>query len=211
MRFARENSLKSVFSDNGYKLYGHPNSNCTNFISYALLAGGLLEGSTWQKDSGAWIRTNELYTFLITVGFTPSGEFVSSNNHWYIKQLNSEDKLVATEDKYLPFRLNGQDTREKRQLLDNGNVLWSEYLDTISNARPGDLVFYMNYTDIWSHVGIITEDWTSPTYYSFPEGIEAGTNEPQMIDHDGITENVPRSIGDTSSFKNQKMIILYGP
>ncbi|WP_055665374.1 amidase domain-containing protein [Desnuesiella massiliensis] len=52
-----------------YSNYNGKGGDCTNFVSQALLAGGLPSDSTWYKDSNAWIRVIELRNWLINKGY----------------------------------------------------------------------------------------------------------------------------------------------
>lgn len=51
-------------------------TDCANYVSQGLRAGGIPTDGTWYKDSNAWIRTSELDNWLIAkgygVGFCPN-------------------------------------------------------------------------------------------------------------------------------------------
>jgi hypothetical protein len=178
-----------------------PNNDCTNFVSYALQAGGLQTTSEWYPSltDGAWPTTIKLFNFLKNHGFHES---VAFTNTWDISDPSGNKSLM--------LRNNSEDTRKKQQVSE----LWSDYLSLIKNARPGDLVFYedKSWQNLgWSHVGIITGDWQAPTHHSFTSILPFDQNEPQIVDHDGPTSELPRSIGDTNGQRITSVIVLYGP
>jgi len=106
--------------------------------------------------------------------------------------------------------------RENHQSFESKQLItqrWGDYLESIINVQPGDLVFYENWKkEGWSHVGIITEGWQPPTHDFFNESMTPDFSEPRMIDHDGIWDlTQARSIGDTWSMQIYKVIILRAP
>jgi hypothetical protein len=191
-------------------------TNCTNFVSYALKAGGLLMDETWYSyeidsnpgiynTSNAWIQTDALFNYLHnSKGFSLAGsEFVNMAN------FSTTFKGQNEGDQYLPLRAN-HDSYAQEQLINNR---WSEFLENNRSAQPGDLVFYEDYRQIgWTHVGIITEDWQPPTHYNFTNVLNPDFEEPELIEHDGPNNTpLPRSIGDTISMQIYRVAILKIP
>ena len=74
VNFAERNKVSYVDNDpdTGKSIMPWNPDDCTNFASYVLHAGGLIETSDWKPNpaQGAWIRTGELMTFLEQKGFT---------------------------------------------------------------------------------------------------------------------------------------------
>lgn len=48
-----------------YKSFDGIGGDCTNFMSQILFAGGLQQNNTWKPYSNAWIRVEDLYSYLI--------------------------------------------------------------------------------------------------------------------------------------------------
>ena len=195
IQFARDNMISYLDADIPF----YDPTDCTNFVSYALRAGGLLETEAWKPDSPIWIKTPMLFDFLKGVGFVESTIFV---NTW--------DANSGSDTTYLKLRDNNLNSEAaKRQKIDR---LWSDYLAEIQSARPGDLVFYEDkLKNGWSHVGIITEEWQAPTHKLYSTEYDPDPDEPQIIDHSGPTTDLPRSIGDTSANDIYRVQILLGP
>lgn len=55
----------ALFSNPDYMSYDNIGGDCTNFASQILHAGGLNISSTWKPYSNAWLRVEELYSYLI--------------------------------------------------------------------------------------------------------------------------------------------------
>lgn len=55
----------ALFSNPDYMSYDNTGGDCTNFASQILHAGGLNLSSTWKPYSKAWIRVEELYSYII--------------------------------------------------------------------------------------------------------------------------------------------------
>jgi len=195
--FARDNKVSYQNSE----IVSREPTDCANFVSYALRAGGLLEIGDWQPGRTEWVSAPELFTFLEGKGFTGSEIFY---NTWDV------EGSVTT---FLKLRDNHPNSQKaEKQKIDH---YWKDYLSSIQSARPGDLVFYEDYRRIgWTHVGIITEDWQTPTHYSYGTVLDPDPNEPRIIDHSGPEEipasMLPRSIGDTSG-NIYRVQVLFGP
>jgi len=171
------------------------NSDCTNFVSQALLNGGLpIDPGLWEPYTPAWIQTPSLYEYLTKK---------------YYSVTYSNDSL------YAPYSF--------QQLRGYGK--WESFLQTNkSNIKAGDLVFYWD-NEIWqnwSHVAIITNDnWqpetinvlkNNPTLiqYSSP-----GALKPEIVEHNGPTfggssaPDIRRSIDDTANLYIKYVSIVF--
>jgi hypothetical protein len=176
--------------------------------------GGLKENSIWERPKGnndivdlrgAWTRPAELYSFLRdTYGFRESALFeewigADSSYHQYW------DRSIAPRetDLTLPLR---------------DNQYWASFLPKIqAETKKGDLVFFEDWhLDGWTHVGIITHSFTSPTYGGYGNKASYSLDEPLMIDHHGKTSledltGHQRSISDTNSIYIRRVRILHAP
>jgi hypothetical protein len=62
----------------------HPCNDCANYVSQAMLAGGIPTDGTWYPDSVAWKNTYELKDWLLAKGY-------ASHVCWLPQYLNSGD------------------------------------------------------------------------------------------------------------------------
>ena len=221
-QFAWENRTKELFRANGFYVYEgtgineatgaeFTKSNCANFVSFALRAGGLKENDTWNsmpEKSYSWVNVDYLYDYLkYHENFSELGEF---NNSIRYRDYEHFDGGVDSQIPYLWLRQNTEAMAEEQSI----NEYWSDYLDRIQGAKEGDLVFYEDENKAgWSHVGIIYGEWEFTTHYLVFDVFERPEpNEPMFLDHDGKREaNVPRSIGDSSSSSYSRVAILKAP
>lgn len=60
-------SVHDYYNTTDYSVHDH--TDCANFASQALAAGGLPTDSTWKKDSVAWVRASALETYLNDMGY----------------------------------------------------------------------------------------------------------------------------------------------
>lgn len=203
VRFARDNKVD--YQDTNIKSY-QP-TDCTNFVSYALRAGGLLESSTWYPNSTAWVNTQAFYDYIKGVGFSSYTTFSSTANYY--------DKRTDNNSEMLYLREHNEETAAQQP--NTITQYWSDFMVSIQNAKPGDLVFYKDpteYSEGWTHAGIITEYPTDPTHYSLTKTFGNEVDEYRIIDHSGKTsteDTLPRSIGDTNSEFNFEVMVVYGP
>ena len=218
--FAREHKNPQIFKTKGMeegterKVY---ESNCANFVSYALEAGGLNTTDDWRPGSEKWVNSNSLFDFLEGLGFTRSMIFESTP-----QQIDTNYTIPESYNNsgYLPLRMHNNSTKENYQVL-SYELTWPEYLNIIQNTRSGDLIFFEDWKQCgWSHVGIISSSFHKPTSHAFNNILDKyeyfdyeENDEPSMIDHSGILsyEYLPRSIGDSDSFNNFRVVILHQP
>lgn len=201
MEFAKQYKDPVKFANDGYPIY--PDNNCTNFISYALQAGGLLQTDVWKPGSNAWRITPDLFNFLTTaVGF------MENSYPFY----NTPDVTTTDPNDNLQLRANNKYTAENIQQVKNQ---WDDFIAQNQNIQPGDLVFLLDpteYNGIWSHVEIVT-GWGEET--TWDSKIQNGIQEPLVIDHSGrkvITPDLlPRSVGDTAGVGIRKVVFLRAP
>ena len=246
VQFAREHKNLEYFKNDvgdGENPRPYAENNCANFTSYALYAGGLNITDEWKPDaefkeetgeygfnSKKWVNANGLLQYLKT-----TANFRESEIFW-TKVANCSyplGEVSACSGSLLPLRSHIVETSEwqggflEENKGTNFNYYWPEYLNLISNTKPGDLIFYKsnpisgnidgNLSDYmsgnWSHVGIITEGWQTATeflfsYDSYKEYTSyVAPNEPRLIDHSGPTDRLPRSIGDTEGSIGAIMIL----
>jgi hypothetical protein len=208
--FADRNRVSYVDNDpdSGNPIIVYSN-DCTNFVSYALRAGGLVETNDWKPNpiQDAWYRTSSLMAFLRSYGFTDGPIFT---NTWDIRTPST-----GTDSKSIFLRDNNPSS-ERGQQQQVGS--WPGYLQGLNLVKRGDLVFF-KYSDSgdWGHVAIITTDspWPSPTHFNYTTVLNPDPNEPKIIDHSGPNETIaadlPRSLGDTTNPLIQQVEIMYGP
>lgn len=63
-----------------YKYFGGIGGDCANFISQIINAGGINKTKTWTPYTNAWIRVEDLYSYLLSqkLGFTlPNDDFLT--------------------------------------------------------------------------------------------------------------------------------------
>ena len=60
-----------------YSIY--PHTDCANYSSQAMAAGGIPTDTTWYKDSLAWINSNSLKTYMTTNNYWDSSTFAAAN------------------------------------------------------------------------------------------------------------------------------------
>jgi len=201
VEFALRYKDKSVFEADGYPT--EPNNDCTNFVSYVLQAGGLLQSDVWKPGADAWRNTPDLFIFLRdTVGFK------ENSDPFY----NTPNVSTPDPEDYLQLRENNAYTAMKVQLVQNR---WDEFIAQNQNIQPGDLVFLLDpthYAGAWTHVEVVT-GWDTET--TWDSKIVNGIQEPLVVDHSGrpiITpDKLPRSVGDTAGTGIQKVVFLRAP
>ncbi|MBC6962748.1 MAG: hypothetical protein DWB48_08470, partial [Nitrosomonas sp.] len=175
-KFAEDN--KGGYQDSAIPYY-EP-TDCTNFVSYAMNAVGLLPTGEWKPGGFIWINTQALFDFLHTVGFQELATFDNVGD--YRTEDDNQD--------FLHLRENTEDVGSFQGVVPK--ITWSQYMVEISAAQRGDLIFYSDRSQIstgssgeiitWTHVAMIT-DWAAQTSYAWPT---VGTHqEPRVIDHDG--------------------------
>jgi hypothetical protein len=202
VKFALDNMGKYLDSE----IDPYPGTDCTNFVSYALKAGGLRETETWKHllRNGPWVNTPELYSFLLGKGFTESREFTNTSDY-----RGDDPENLETLKNYLRLRENTETMKSE-----NGRVndIWENFMTNIPNVKMGDLVFYRDDTSAnWTHVAMITKAWAPQTQYQW---VGTGIQEPLVVDHSGPIEDptkLPRSMGDTFNDRIVAVRILFGP
>ena len=199
VEFALKYKNIADFKADGYPV-PDPSNNCTNFISYALSAGGIQHTNVWKPGENDWQRTPDLFGYLQSVGFVENSQ----------PFFNTPD-VGAGGSNNLQLRANNQYTRQNIQLVKN---LWTDFIADNQNIQPGDLAFIYDATggQTWSHVEIVT-GWGDET--TWDSRIQNGIREPLVVDHSGrplITpDKLPRSVGDTAGVGNREVVFLRAP
>jgi hypothetical protein len=157
-------------------------SDCTNFVSFALRDGGLLETDEWKPEpkQNAWVGTPDLYKFL-----------------------SSKFNVITFEN---PKREN----LLRRKIL-RENEDWTVFIESNQqNILPGDIVFYYDAEwDWWGHAAIVGDLLPETSYVYEKTGISI--HLPRIYEHSGpdLDGNPqPRSLDDSSNEWISKVAIV---
>jgi RHS repeat-associated protein len=182
-------------------------SDCTNFISQVLANSSHLSiDDVWKpgictSDFCPWVNTPDFYNYVKSRGYTPSEEFINTEDF--------RDDREGITNNWLKLRENNDNVAVNNGVLPR--MKWPDFINRHKDVSEDDLVFSKDENHSWSHVAIIT-GWGPETTYAI--SVKNNIYEPRLIDHDGwITDfqKLPRSIGDTGSPYITSVVFMYKP
>ena len=101
------NGAASYAINNAFGAEDYANNDCTNFVSKALLWGGLTTDSTWYKGSYAWIRVINLRDYLISSGRAKQYSSTSYADLGDVIQLYNKNKQTWSHSVIVTFKGSG--------------------------------------------------------------------------------------------------------
>ena len=94
---------------------GHPHSDCANFVSQCLHAGGIPTDNTWYAESSSWIGVANLIEYMVDEGYVNSSTYAAACKGDIVRWTDSSHVALITYNDTIEHRYTGH-TRDRKDL-----------------------------------------------------------------------------------------------